>query len=151
MSFAHNTIQLGRSEGTRGDVAFDADGLLRPVNETRRRKLTQQPSHRLAMAILERAAMDLLGYCRATRGVERKLFLDARRWISTRSRESYFCFDSICDLADIDARRLRRRLLSLAEAIDRDGPRAYAEGAGVDLVAAAHGVTLGSGQRCDRT
>ncbi len=122
-----------------------------PAFDERARILARQPARRLALAVLQRAALDLLGYCRAKRGGERKLFLDARRWISTRDRSSCFTFDSICDLADIDGRRLRRRLLSLAESVERHGLDVLDGALDEERLQVAHGMRAGGGQRLRRS
>lgn len=75
----------------------------------------------LMLAVLEDAihCADLL--VQERRPERRQLRHRARLWIRSRDRDWLFSFESICDALQIDARRLRRRILN-------EGPVAPAGG-----------------------
>jgi hypothetical protein len=82
---------------------------------------------KLMQAVLSEAIMCLTG--RAGPARERyRLAAEALRWITARDHSWPFAFESICDVLDIDADSLRRRLLAHAVASPTGdthvGPRA---------------------------
>ena len=86
------------------------------------RRKPLQGEHRLMLAVLE----DAVDCCRTDRRARdpatRLLFDETRAWLESTDRRATFSFESICDVLDIDADYLRRRLRQ-RRAPSREGGR----------------------------
>lgn len=77
---------------------------------------------RLLLAVLEDGIRTLLKYARATHGRAFNLRREALTWMLARNPSDVFSFESICDALDIDAHRLRDRVLAESREISASGP-----------------------------
>jgi DNA-binding PadR family transcriptional regulator len=68
---------------------------------------------RLMTAVLEDALECCRLYVGASNGRQRRLFREAFRWFESADRSHVFAFETICDVLELDARRLRRYVRSI--------------------------------------
>ncbi len=85
-------------------VAFDA---------VYRRMAPAVGERRLLLAVLEDGIRTAFKYAQATRGRGRRLHSEAMGWLASDDREHVFAFARICEALDLDAPRLRARVLAL--------------------------------------
>jgi hypothetical protein len=90
---------------------FQADSLM-PYEyfENARRKLPLEPEKHLMQAILEDAINTFRLHVGAKSGRQRKLFLDAQRWIWSKNEDWPFSFENICTVLGLDPGFLRNGL-----------------------------------------
>lgn len=67
---------------------------------------------RLMLAVLEEGIETLLKHARASRGHAARLRREAMSWLVTQSAADQFAFERLCEALDIDAAKLRRRVLA---------------------------------------
>jgi hypothetical protein len=75
-------------------------------------QITITPEDSLAVGVLRQAMHDLRRFRSATGGMERELYRDARRWITTDDDSWPYSFVNICKLLDVPAEVLRAELLA---------------------------------------
>lgn len=71
---------------------------------------------RLLLAVLEDGVRTALKYAGATRGKPGVLLREALAWLASDARDDCFRFARICEALDIDAGRLRGRVLARVRA-----------------------------------
>ena len=75
-------------------------------------KLAANPEDSLALGVMRQAVHDLRRFRTARGSVERELYRDARRWITTDDDSWPYSFVNICKLLDVPAEMLRAELLA---------------------------------------
>ncbi|MCW5893892.1 MAG: hypothetical protein KIT14_25595 [bacterium] len=80
-----------------------------------------QGERRLLLAVLEDAVRTMLKHTGATRGRPGTLLREALAWVASDARDDCFRFARICEALDIDAERLRGRVLARVRASARPG------------------------------
>ncbi len=70
------------------------------------------PEDSLAVGVLRQAVHDLRRFRRATGSMERELYRDAHRWITTDDDSWPYSFVNVCKLLDVPAEILRAELLA---------------------------------------
>lgn len=68
------------------------------------------PEYRLLIAVLEDAIKCVTKYRSATDTRGRRLFDEEQQWLFSEETHSPYAFASICDILDLDADTVRRRL-----------------------------------------
>lgn len=71
-----------------------------------------EPERRLLLAVLEDGVRTALKHAGATRGRPGMLLREALAWLASDARDDCFQFARICEALDIDAVRLRGRVLA---------------------------------------
>jgi hypothetical protein len=69
------------------------------------------PEERLAAGVLDQAAQDLRRFQTATSGVERELYLDAYRWITSNDLSWPYSFVNVCESLHVSSEIMRAELL----------------------------------------
>ena len=72
----------------------------------------ESPEEALAIGVLSQAVHDLRRYHRATRGLDRELYLDARSWIIIDDFEWPYSFVNICQILRVSPESMRAELLA---------------------------------------
>jgi hypothetical protein len=78
----------------------------------------RSPERELAMAIVDRAAVDLLNFRHARHPHEQRLYVRAYQWMASDDCSWPFSFRSICDALEISAAALRERLFDVRRTRD---------------------------------
>jgi hypothetical protein len=76
------------------------------------RVLKQAAYEALATGVLKQAAHDLRRFHTATKGVERELYIDAYRWITTNDFSWPYSFMNVCKLLDVCPEAVRAEILA---------------------------------------
>ena len=76
-----------------------------------RRKRAVMPEMELALAVMERAMIDLQEYRFRTRRREQRLYMDAYDWVASNDRRWAFSFANLCELLNVPVEQLRARLI----------------------------------------
>lgn len=69
------------------------------------------PEERLAAGVLDQAARDLRRFQTATSGVERELYVDAYRWITSNDLSWPYSFVNVCESLHVSSEIMRAELL----------------------------------------
>ena len=69
------------------------------------------PEERLAAGVLDQAAQDLRRFETATSGVERELYVDAYRWITSNDLSWPYSFVNVCESLHVSSEMMRADLL----------------------------------------
>lgn len=109
-------------QGADDMAALDGDVLVRYEAVYGRAELSPG-IRRLLLAVLEEGIRTLRANARRSGARALRLRREALRWLLGRQPEGVFSFANICDALDLDARRLRGRIL---ETIDPASARACA-------------------------
>jgi hypothetical protein len=96
----------------------DAAGLIEP---SVLRGGPGEGERRLLLAVLEDGIRTALKHAGATRGRPRMLLREALAWLASDARDDCFHFARICEALDIDAVRLRGRVLARVRASTQPG------------------------------
>ena len=80
-------------------------------HDTLRRLRAVQPEVGLAIAVLERAALDLRAFRFGKRRREQVIFMDAYEWVAADDRTWPFSFVNLCELLNLDPESVRSHLL----------------------------------------
>ena len=75
-------------------------------------QIMTDPEDSLAVGVLQQAVHDLRRFRSATGSMERELYRDAHRWITTDDDSWPYSFINICKLLDVPAEVLRAELLA---------------------------------------
>lgn len=95
----------------RAPGVFEPDTLLASQYFDRiRRRRAPDGERRLMIAVLEDAIHVYLKNCGARDAHHRALFLDAEEWIESDDSTSFYSFENVCAVLDLDADYLRRGL-----------------------------------------
>ncbi|HLK10518.1 MAG TPA: hypothetical protein VKW76_04005 [Candidatus Binatia bacterium] len=104
------------AEPNEGEMAaLDGDVLVRYEAVYGRREISPG-TRRLLLAVLEEGVRTLRANARGTGARAMRLRREAMRWLLGRQPASVFGFASICDALDLDATRLRGRILDTIDA-----------------------------------
>jgi hypothetical protein len=77
------------------------------------------PEYRLMIAVLEDALKCVTKYRSATDTRGRRLFEEEKQWLVSEETESPYAFACICDVLDLDADTVRRRLGLIASSLSQ--------------------------------
>lgn len=106
---------------------FQPDTLLaHDYFQTFRRSAPLEPEKLLMLAVLQDAVSTYRLHAFAKAGKKRRLFLDAQRWLWQPANCWPFCFESICDVLELDANHLRAGLTQWKENREKLGPEGKA-------------------------
>jgi hypothetical protein len=70
------------------------------------------PEHRLALAVLAEAVVDIQSYRKKRTRPRQKAYETAVDWIGAEDRKWDFSFLNLCDVFDLDPALLRKQLLA---------------------------------------
>jgi len=76
-----------------------------------RRKRAVMPEMELALAVMERAVVDLQEYRFRTRRREQRLYMDAYDWVVSNDRAWPLSFVNLCELFEVPVDQMRARLI----------------------------------------
>lgn len=92
-----------------------------PTEAFTRRGGPAEAERRLLLAVLEDGLRTVTKYAQATHGRPRTLLREALAWVASDARDDCFQFTRICEALDIDAKRLRGRVLARVRAEAQPG------------------------------
>jgi hypothetical protein len=93
-----------------------------PIETFAQRGGPAEAERRLLLAVLEDGLRTVTKYAGATHGRPQMLLREALAWVASDARDDCFQFTRICEALDIDAARLRGRVLARVCAEAQPGP-----------------------------